>query len=238
MLATEKCNKQALGRNYVNKHKGCLLQEMKKMLPNLHHYEISDVYKGKLEHSMILQEKESKRKIAKSFQNLGGKFSAKKVEDTRRNFYSFLSERMLSEIGGEALHAPTSRLVISASELLLICVYASNSLFIHYELSYEPKHHCKKCFKYVQEGVNDCYSALYAIEKFKIVVYDCSHLLCSKHNGSIMPFHKCQKHLLTVQKNCVLVFCGGHIHGGAAFGHNEGKRHRLVLCLVPDGMQH
>ena len=51
----------------MNKYKGCLLQEMKKMLPNLlHHYEISDVGKGKLEHSMILQEKESKRKIAKT----------------------------------------------------------------------------------------------------------------------------------------------------------------------------
>ena len=86
--------------------------------------------------------------------------------------------------------------------------------------------------------MNDCYSAIYAIEKFKIVVYDCSHVLCSKHNGNIIPFHKCQKHLLTVQKNCVLIFRGGHIHGGAAFGHNEGKCHRLFLYLVPDGVQH
>ena len=144
---------------------------------------------------------------------------------------------MLSKIGGEVLHVP--RLVISASELLLICIYISNSLFIHYELSYyEPRYHCEHCFKYVQEGVNECYSAIYAIKKFKIVVYDCSHLLSSKHLGSNIPFHKCQKHFLTVQKNCVLIFHGGLIHCGAPFGHNEGKCHRLFLYLVPDGVHH
>ena len=126
LVATEKCNKLAMGRNYVNKYKGCLLQEIKKMLPNLRHYETYVDNTGKAQQCM-LEVNASAKKIAKSFQNLGGAYSLKKVEEIRLKFYSFLSERMLSKIGDEVLRTPKTRLVISASEYLLICIYISNS---------------------------------------------------------------------------------------------------------------
>ena len=105
--------------------------------------------------------------------------------------------------------------------------------------------HCNECYRFVYKRMQctskRVYTIIFALQNFKICVYDSSHLKIRDHpdaqateHDRYSNQHSATKHTVTVNEGCFIVFDSALIHGGAPFDYCSGTCYRLHFYILPE----